>query len=160
MDLGSSTVSSIGFVDDTALMSDSLSKLAGLLHLTIEYCNQYHVELVPDKTKLLAFLPPSKRTEVYLHTVCNPITLGGKTLEFSPTAEHVGVLRSPVGNMPHILSRISAHNRAIMSLLPVGMALHHGGNPAASLRLERVYGTPVLLSGLPPLCLADSEILL
>ena len=43
------------------------------------------------------------------------------------------------------------------SVLHTGMALHHIGNPAASLRLERLYGTPVLLSGLSALALLDSE---
>ena len=56
VDIGSSIISAIGFVDDTSLVCDSLSKLAGLLHLTKEYCRQYHVELVPDKMKLLVFV--------------------------------------------------------------------------------------------------------
>ena len=66
VDIGSSILSAIGFVDDTSLVSDSLSKLAGLLHLTKEYCRQYHVELVPDKTKLLVFVPAKQENDVHL----------------------------------------------------------------------------------------------
>ena len=66
VDIGSSILSAIGFVDDTSLVSDSLSKLAGLLHLTKEYCRQYHIELVPDKTKLLAFVPAKQENNVSL----------------------------------------------------------------------------------------------
>ena len=66
-------------------------------------------------------------------------------------AEHVGILRSPEGNMPNILSRLSAHTMA--SVLPIGMAYSHRGNPAASLSIEKLYGTPVLLSGLKLYCL-------
>ena len=60
--------------------------------------------------------------------------------------------------MPHVMSRLSAHTRAVMAVLPSGMARGHSGNPAASLRLERMYGCPVLLSGLPSLVLNKSEI--
>ena len=60
--------------------------------------------------------------------------------------------------MPNILSRLTAHTKAIMGVLPSGMARSHRGNPAASIRLERLYGTPVLLSGLASLVLSDYEI--
>ena len=50
-------VSSIGQADDTSLLSDSLSKLAGLVHLAEEYCSSFHVTLVPEKTKLLSYSP-------------------------------------------------------------------------------------------------------
>ena len=60
--------------------------------------------------------------------------------------------------MPHIMARISAHKRAVMSVLPTGMARGHSGNPAAGIRLERLYGTPVLLSGLSALVLSKAEL--
>ena len=50
-------VSSIGQADDTALVSNCLHKLSSLLILAVEYCENYHVELVADKTKLLAYSP-------------------------------------------------------------------------------------------------------
>ena len=56
------------------------------------------------------------------------------------------------------MSRLSAHIRAVMSVAPAGLAYGHHGNPAASLRLERLYGCPVLLSGLASLVLNNSEI--
>ena len=157
VDIGSGVVSAIGQADDTALLSDSLHKLAGLLHLTVEYCQKYHVELVAEKTKLLAYAPKNQKLELYLQEVLNPLTLNGTRIDFSSSAEHVGILRSVEGNMPNILSRLSAHTKAIMSILPTGMAQGHRGNPAASLRLEKLYGTPVLLSGLAALVLGDNE---
>ena len=60
--------------------------------------------------------------------------------------------------MPHILERISAHRRALASVLPVGAALHHKANPKATLQLERLYGGPVLLSGMPALVLSTREL--
>ena len=56
------------------------------------------------------------------------------------------------------MSRLSAHIRAVMSVVPPGLAYGHHGNPAASLRLERLYGCPVLLSGLASLVLNKSEV--
>ena len=38
------------------------------------------------------------------------------------------------------------------------MARHHRGNPAASLRIEKLYGLPVLLSGVATLVLLQSEL--
>ena len=157
VDMVSSVVSSIGLADDTVLVSDSLSKLSGLLHLTVEYCKQYHVELVPEKTKLLAFTPPTQAMQVYLSKLVNPIRLDGHDLSFSPSAEHVGIIRSVEGNLPNILGRISARNRAAFALLPTGMARSHRGNPAAGLLLEKLYGNSVLLSGLGALVLDEKE---
>ena len=43
-------------------------------------------------------------------------------------------------------------------MLSAGLARSHRGNPAASLRTEKLYGLPVLLSGLGSLFLLDSEV--
>ena len=96
--------------------------------------------------------------DIYLQKLINPLKLGGIEIDFSSSAEHVGIVRSPDGNMPNILSRLSAHTKAVMSVLPSGMARGHRGNPAAGLRLEKLYGTPVLLSGLASLVLSDEEV--
>ena len=53
---------------------------------------------------------------------------------------------------------MSAHTRAMLAVLPVGLAKGHRGNPAAVLRVETLYGAPVLLSGLSALVLYKSEI--
>ena len=157
-DLGSATVSAIGQADDTVLQSHSLHQLNSLVQLTVDYCQSYHVELVAEKTKLLAFYPNHLKLEVYLQNLLHPIILNDIEIDFSSSAEHVGITRScSGGNMPNIISRLSAHTKAIMAVLPSGMALSHRGNPTASLRLEKLYGTPVLLSGLASLVLCDEE---
>ena len=71
----------------------------------------------------------------------------------------MGILRSTYsGNMPHVLARQSAHSRAIFGVLSSGLARHHSSNPAAALRVEKLYGAPVLLSGLASLVLSDTEL--
>ena len=62
------------------------------------------------------------------------------------------------GNLPHILDRIASHRRALASVLPVGVAHHHCGNPSSALQLEKLYGGPVLFSGLASLVLSCKEI--
>ena len=152
-------VSPIGQADDTVLVSDCLVKLYGLLYLVVLYCEQCHVRLVPEKTKLLAFAPSCQSASLYLQQLTNPLFLNGHQIDFSSTAEHVGILRSAEGgNMPNIVNRISCHKNAIRAILPTGMALGHRGNPSASLRLEGLYGCPVLLSGLSSLVLSNLEI--
>ena len=55
------------------------------------------------------------------------------------------------------LLRITAHNKAMGAVLHTGMAFRHRGNPAASLGVVRMYGLPVLLSGLGSLFLTKVE---
>ena len=63
-----------------------------------------------------------------------------------------------VGNLPNILARLSAHTRAVFNVLSSGLAKSHSGNPASGLRVERLYGAPVLLRGLPSLVLSTAEL--
>ena len=46
-----------------------------ILHLTVEYCRQFHVELVPEKKKLLAFTPSNEDLQVYLQKLVNHLSL-------------------------------------------------------------------------------------
>ena len=70
---------------------------------------------------------------------------------------YVGVLWSIGGNLPHLLQRFTSHSRAICSVLHAGLARGHRGNPAASLRVEQLYGIPVLLSCTASLLLKQTE---
>ena len=63
----------------------------------------------------------------------------------STYASHVGVVRSIEGNAANIIARFSAQ---AYGLLHAGLAKGHRANPAASLRVEAIYGVSVLLSGL------------
>ena len=155
--MGNICVSSIGQADDTGLVSDCIFKLQHLLQLTEEYCAKYHVELVPEKTKLLCFAPPGLDASADYWKLVSPVSLGNKKISFSDEAEHVGILRSVHGNLPNIFTRISAHNNALRAVLPAGLARGHCGNPAASLRIETLYGSPKLLSGLSSLVLSKAE---
>lgn len=58
-------ISAIGQVDDSCLISTSIHSLLNLVNLTLEFCKRYHIELVPEKTKLMAFYPSSQSINVY-----------------------------------------------------------------------------------------------
>ena len=72
-------------------------------------------------------------------------------------AEHVGIVRSANGNLPHILNRFTAHQNSMAVIMHTGMCRHHTGNPAASLMIQKVYGSTVLLSGFGSLVLSKEE---
>ena len=74
----------------------------------------------------------------------NPIKVNGEPIKFTDTAEHVGVVRSVAGNLPSILSRISAHKNALGAVLHTGLARSHRGNPAASLRIQQIRVRPII----------------
>ena len=159
VDLDDVHVAGIGQADDVVLLTTCLIKMACLLYLTQLYCIRQHVELVPEKTKLLVWSPPAQKQQTELLKLSCPITIDGLGIDFSNSAEHVGVLRSvDGGNMPHILDRISAHRRALGSVLPAGAARHHRAKPSSTLQLEKLYGGGVLLSGLGSLVLSSKEI--
>ena len=156
--LGSLTISGIGIADDAALVSNSLTNLFYLLELTKFFCKKYHVGLSSDKTKMQAFHDKKSSFSVLLAEATNPIEIDGKRIPFTSTAEHVGMVRSTTGNGPTLLARFSAHKNALAGVLHTGIARNHRGNPASSVRVNKMYAIPVLLSGIGPLVLTKSEI--
>ena len=147
-------ISGVGQADDIGILSNDIYALLNLLHLTLNYCKQFHIELCADKTKLLLLTNNSK----FKFVPYNPIKMNDQEIPFSDRAEHVGVVRSPEGNIPHILDRILAHKKKLGALLFTGIARSHRGNLAASVKIEKLYGMPVLFSGVASLVLLKSEI--
>ena len=153
--LKSQVISSVGQADDTVHATNKLANLNNILHLTMDYCKKYEVTLCADKTKLLRI---SKVPDTELE-VMNPININGAQIQFSDSAEHVGIVRSSAdGNLPNLMCRISAHKKALGATLFSGIAQRHRANPAVGLKVGKIYGTPVLLSGLASLVLLESEL--
>jgi hypothetical protein len=155
--LGNLTVSGIGQADDTALVTNDIHCLQYLLHLSQVFCKKYHVKLCADKTKLQAFSTKETMDVVEYAKATNPIQIDDYKIDFVESAEHVGMVRNTSGNLPAILTRIIAHKKALGAVLHAGVARGHRGNPAASLHVIKIYGLPVLLSGLAPLLLSKAE---
>ena len=159
VDMDGVHVAAIGQADDVVLLANTPLKLACLLYLTVLYCHRQHVTLVPEKTKLLSWCPTNKKAESHLLKLGCPISIEGNYIGYCNSAEHVGVLRTvDGGNMPHIMGRISAHRRAMASVTFSGAARHHMSNPSATINLEKLYGCPVLLSGLASLVMNTKEL--
>ena len=151
---GSQIISAIGLADDTVLAANKLSSLANILYLVQSYCEKYGVTLSCEKTKLLRIF---KCDEINLEQY-NPIAIAGQEIKFCAKADHVGVLRSCTGNLPHLLGRICSHRKAMRMTLSSGSARKSRANPLVGLRLQSIYGTPVLLSGVASLVLSRAEI--
>jgi hypothetical protein len=157
--LGPVHVASIGQADDVALVSNCPYKLNGLLALAMQYAADSHITMVPEKTKLLCYTPRGREADAMYWEAVSPVTMAGLTVPFSREAEHVGILRCTApGSMASVLARLSAHTRAMYAVLPAGLARGHRGNPAAALRVESLYGLPVLLSGLAAMVLGKAEL--
>ena len=60
-----------------------------------------------------------------------------------------------LGNMPHVLDRITAHEKCLDALVLTGICVAHRGNQAASIKLEKLYGMPVMFSGLASMVFSD-----
>ena len=154
----SPTISCISLADDALLLANSLIDLKNLLYLTEQYCKKYDVALVPEKIQLIVFHRSSDHN-IDISKSSSSLSINGRTIPFSEEVNHLGVLRSELPtNKCSIGDRISAHRKQLFSLLPTGVALHHGGNPAASLRVDRIYCLPVLISGLASLHLSKADV--
>ena len=151
-------VSGIGQADDVLLLSNDIFALLNLLHFTLQYCERNHVTLRADKTKLQVFSNKNSEMDAFYARAVSPISIDGETINFSDEAEHVGITRSNSGNLMHLSSRFAAHKKSLAAVLHFGLARGHRGNPAASLCLNNLYATPVLLSGLGSLVLHNTEI--
>lgn len=160
---GNLTVSAIGLADDTLLVSNNIHALQNLLQLTLHFCSKYSVELCVEKTRLQAFSTPDMRTTVEHLQSTSPVNIHGTLLQLvsstSQGAEHVGIIRSARGNLPHILQRLSSHQNRLAAVMHAGIGRGHRGNPTASLIIENLYCTPVLLSGLGALVLRQDPAL-
>ena len=156
--LGSLHVASIGAADDIALVSSSLDRLQCLVRLSEASARRSHTTFVASKTKLLVFHPRNQASDVSYVTTTTPLVMDNTTILPTTQADHLGILRSTKGNMASVMARLSAYNRALYSVLPAGLARHHASNPAAALRVHKVYAEPVLLSGLASLILTEGQL--
>ena len=95
-------MSAIGKECDVALVYNDIFALQNLLQLSIQYCKFHHVTLRGDKTKLQVFSDFRSAMAAYYARIVSPIMMEGKQVKFSEEVEHVGLTRSPSGNLPHI----------------------------------------------------------
>ena len=154
--VGSHQVAAVGQADDSALCSNDIYQLQYLLNLTRNYCSKYQVELSASKTKLLAFSSKDTDYTKYCDLV-SPIQLGSTNIKFVNIAEHVGIMRSTSGNLPHIQQRIASHKKSLGSILYSGLSRRHRANPLSSLKAEKTFCSPVLFSGVGALILTKPE---
>ena len=152
------TISTIGQADDACLLSDDIYNLQYLLMLSLQYCKKFDVDLCAEKTKLLALSTKDAKVFVDIFEAINPIKIDGHPIKFVQTADHVGVVRSADGNLPHIISRISSHKKALGATMSAGIAQNHRANPTASLKAHQVYASTVLMSGMASLHLNTAEV--
>ena len=121
------------------------------------YYAKYQVKLVSSKTKLLVFSTNNSNMRARVELATTSIDVGGSLVSPSSQATHVGVVRCPEGNAPNIAARLAGHRKTVSAVMHAGLAKGHRANIAACLRIESVYGTAVLLSGLASLVLSSKE---
>ena len=156
--IGSTTISAVGEADDVVLLSDDIHSIKLLARLTEQYCKEYRVKLVPQKTKLLPIFYQRHIHLVNYAKLTHEVSIADLQLHFVDEAEHVGVIRSSNGNMSNVLHRIASHKKALAAVSSAGLTRGCRTNPAASLRIHNLYAIPVLFSGLGSLVLLKTEI--
>ena len=112
------TISGIGQADDTGLLSNCIHSLQYLLQLSQTFCKKYGVSICAEKTKLQVFTTKNTEEIAQYCMKTSPISIDGEKVEFSDSAEHVGIVRSTAGNLPVILARIIAHKNTKENMQP------------------------------------------
>ena len=158
VDVDGDEVAGIGQADDVVLLSDDLFLLQNLLQLTLDYCAKHHVTLAAEKTKLMVFSSKEHKHTINYQKAVTPLVINNTTIEFTDTAEHVGVIRSSSGNLPHVQNRVASHLKSLFSVLPAGLARNQNANPVVSLRIHNIFASPVLMSGVACLTLSSEEL--
>ena len=118
-------LSAVGQADDVGLLTTTAQNLKILLHLSKLYCEKYQVKLVGPKTKLLVFTTKTNAHLANIELAAADIVVDGETIIPTTQASHVGVVRSVEGNSPNIIERLSAHRKAVFSVLHGGLARVH-----------------------------------
>ena len=96
-------VSTLAIADDVALISDNIFFLKNILRISLNYCKEFHVSLATEKTKLLAFYPKTSSELIAYIQNTDLIKIDDIPIKFETFAEHVGIIRSNDGNLPHLL---------------------------------------------------------
>jgi len=124
-------------------------------------CPQVNYKNVPSNTKILVINPkPSK------HPLADPISpdtiwmVDGTPMQVFSQATYLGVVKTCdlTSNSHVVMFRIAAHSRSFYIVLNLGLAKNQHTPPSTSLRIESVYSSPGLYSGLATLILTKQEI--
>ena len=76
------------------------------------------------------------------------IHINNTKIQFTDEVEQVLIIRNISGNLLNLFRRFSAHTRAVRAVLPTELD---------GLSIEKIYGAPVLMSGLSSLILSNSQ---
>ena len=150
-------MASIGQVDDVGLLFMMSLHCLTFSTLLLTIVQNIMWPWLLKKTNLMVFQSPDMNHLVEYQKAISPISINNMKINFTDSAEHVGITRSIIGNLPHIQSRIGSHMKKLFMMLPTGLARNRRLNPAASLRIESVYASPVLFSGMAALNLKKQE---
>ena len=83
------------------------------------------------------------------------VIVNGTEISETQSAVHLGLIRSSsLSNFHSIQDRMSKHMKSMFLVLSSGGCRGHHANPAASLKIQSLYSSPILFSGLGSLILS------
>ena len=159
--IGNNTLAALALADNQVLMANSHQNSQSLIDSAVTLSANYNYQYVPTKTKILVTNPkPLKSSSPPTIPLDSTWSVGGAPVTISSQATHLGIVRSghPSSNSPAVVTRIAAHACALFGLLNLGLAKGHRTPPATALRIELIFASPVLYSGLAPLLLTKPEL--
>ena len=157
--IGGISLAALGLADDEVLLAQSIEDAQTLINAALSLSAHVNLRNVPTKTKIVVTIP---RAAVLSCGVDEQTAweVDGVSVPLSQEATHLGIVRGScaVSNMPAVQARIAAHSRALYSVIGLGMAKNHRSPPSTSLKIEALFSSPVLYSGLAPLLLTKQEL--
>ena len=140
--------------DDLAFLSNCENELQVMMNVAKRNAMKDHVTIHPDKSNVVLLNSHNSVSKKNFS-----LDMGDKTVQFSSSTTHLGLLRSEVNeNIINIEERISLARRTLYALINTGVHGSNGLNPRISYKIYQCYVIPRLLYGLEVLPLTQSQI--
>ena len=159
--IGQVHVASAGLADDCNLMATNIPFMQAIINITQHVSSEFNYTFVPSKTTVLIINTTKVKGSKFpwIDPESAALKVAATTITPSTQATHLRVIRTTsLSNVPAVLSQIAAHSRSLYGVMGSGLAKNHWSNPAASIRVEAMYCSPVLYNGLASLLLLKMAI--
>ena len=155
-------IGDIGFVsptcaDDMLILARSMFELQVLLYLVVNYANEEHYVIHPEKSVILPFNIQSEQQLQHLVDT-TPWEINSSKLPVKKDLVHVGIERNLASIDPTIDTRISYGRQTLYGLFGSGMHGTNGLPVSTSLHLYQIYIIPRVIYGLEALVLKKTHL--
>ena len=153
--LGPINVSVTGVADDNYLMSDSQSKLQGLIDIAEHYGIRYKIKYGAAKTKITVV---GSQIDMTYYSDTTPWRMGGDVVKVVENNDHLGQIVSGLNQeVKNVDGSLTKGRKSLYGLLGPAFAYKCMLSPIVQMHLFRTFTCPRLRSGLSSFALRSNQ---